>query len=69
MFFGENDNHITQDDVSKIREKLHEHSKEAEIVIYPHAGHGFFCEERDAYQERAAQNSWQRVLKFMGNRL
>jgi carboxymethylenebutenolidase len=50
--------------VELIKHRLADLKKNAETVVYPGAPHGFFCTERDSYQPEAAQNAWERMLKF-----
>ena len=40
-----------------------------DIKIYPNAHHAFFNQSGRAYDEAAAQDSWQRVLTFFADRL
>lgn len=40
-----------------------------DIKIYPNAHHAFFNQSGRAYDEAAAQDSWQRVLRFFADRL
>jgi carboxymethylenebutenolidase len=40
-----------------------------DIKFYPGARHDFFNGDGDAYDERAAADSWKRVLKFFGSHL
>jgi len=69
LFFGENDPFIPLDEVRKIESRLAELKKQAEVVVYPGAPHGFFCEERDSYRPDAAADAWQRLLRFFGEHL
>src|SRR5207245_10579114 len=69
LFFGENDPFIPLDEVEKIKRRLAELKKNAEIIVYQGAPHGFFCNERDSYRPDAAQDAWERLLKFFDNHL
>jgi carboxymethylenebutenolidase len=40
-----------------------------DIKIYPGARHSFFNDMRASYDKSAAEDSWQRVLAFFGERL
>ena len=44
--------------IQTIRDRLRELGKKAEIQIYPEAGHGFLCDERESYNAEAAKNGW-----------
>ncbi len=42
----------------------------AEMHIYADTDHGFFNDTRaDVYNQAAAKDAWQRVLKFLGEHL
>lgn len=69
LFFGENDPFIPLDEVERIRVRLADLQKSAEIIVYPGAPHGFFCDQRDSYRPDAAQDAWKRLLKFLGQHL
>jgi carboxymethylenebutenolidase len=59
--FGDKDGFIPLEQVEAIREALKESGVQHEVVVYPGADHGFFCDQRDAYQEKAAADAWERV--------
>src|SRR5690348_6160212 len=40
-----------------------------DVKIYPDARHSFFNDTRSTYDKPAAQDSWQRTLKFFGEQL
>jgi carboxymethylenebutenolidase len=40
-----------------------------DIKVYPGTGHSFFKDQGRAYDQEAADDSWQRVLKFFGSHL
>ena len=63
--FGADDQGITPDQVEAIRTKLAAVGTQHEVVVYPNAGHGFFCEDRAAYAETAAKEAWPRALGFL----
>jgi carboxymethylenebutenolidase len=68
MFFGEKDAHNPPEAIANIREALEESHKTHEIVVFPGAGHAFFCEERASYNEEAARDAWHRTLGFLAAR-
>src|SRR5206468_3081941 len=53
-FFGEDDPFIPLDTVEQLKAELARHRKDAEVVVYPKAPHGFFCNERDSYRPEGA---------------
>lgn len=68
-FFGEKDAFIPLDTVEELRSALARHGKQGEIVVYPGAEHGFFCNERSSYQAAAAEDAWQRLTRFLATHL
>ena len=63
-FFGGQDRGIPVEHVQRIEETLKRLKKDAEIHIYPEAGHGFFCDERPSYNEGAARDAWAQTMGF-----
>lgn len=55
--FGDEDGSIPVEDVEQSREALAGAPADTEIVRYADAGHGFHCDQRDAYHEDAARRS------------
>ncbi|MEK6405757.1 MAG: dienelactone hydrolase family protein [Acidobacteriota bacterium] len=64
------DGFVTPESVRELERQLKALGKSAEIHIYPDADHGFFNDGRtEVYNEAAANDAWQRVLKFFGEHL
>lgn len=61
LHFGENDPMIGAEDIAKHREAL----PDAEIHVWPGAGHGFNCDQRPDYNETAARQAMERTLSFL----
>ena len=59
--FGAEDTMIPQDQVSEIKAALEAQGGPHEVVVYPGANHGFFCDQRATYHEAAAADAWDRV--------
>lgn len=59
--FGGKDHMIPGSQVDAIRAALEQHGVKHEIVVYPDADHGFFCDQRPTYDEAAAKDAWTRV--------
>ena len=59
--FGGQDAMIPQDQVQTIGAALKEHGIDHEVVVYPEADHGFFCDQRATYHEASANDAWVRV--------
>jgi len=69
LFFGEKDGFIGLDEVERIKTRLAELKKNAEVIVYPGADHGFFCNERSSYHAESAKDAWTRLLKFLEKHL
>ena len=67
--FGEKDASIPMSDVEAIRKRLEMQPREHEIVVYPGAEHGFFCDERGSFKPDAAADAWRRTVKWLELRL
>ena len=68
-FFGEKDAFIPLDSVEHLKAEAKRLGKNVEVVVYPGADHGFFCNERASYQKAAAEDSWQRLKAFFAKHL
>lgn len=62
--FGEKDPLIPPAEIEAIRAELKKHNVRNEIVVYPGADHGFFCDHRGTYEKNAAEDAWTRVKKL-----
>jgi carboxymethylenebutenolidase len=69
--FGADDAMIPPTQVETIRRALEQHQVKHEIVVYPGAGHAFFCEvpERKSYNAAAAEDAWKRVKQLFADEL
>lgn len=67
LFFGEQDPFIPLEEVKRIEARLKELGVRAEVFVYPEAGHGFFCDERESYHAAAARDAWQKTLELFQN--
>ena len=66
LFFGEQDQSITMEQVRQIEATLKRLGKQYELHTYPQAGHGFFCDHRPAhYNAEAAADAWPKTLQFL----
>jgi carboxymethylenebutenolidase len=64
LFFGGADAMIPQPQIAEIRAALAKQSQRFDIVVYPGRRHGFFCDERAAYDVEAAADAWSKTTKF-----
>ena len=62
--FGDRDKSIPVEDVEQLLDALKSAPVQTEIVRYPEAEHGFHCDQRDAYDETAAKDGWNRTLAW-----
>jgi carboxymethylenebutenolidase len=69
LFFGDQDPFIPNEEVENVKSTLAKLKKSAEVVVYPGATHGFFCNERDSYRADAAQDAWERLKTFFAKHL
>jgi carboxymethylenebutenolidase len=68
-FFGDQDPFIPLDQVKKLESEAKRLGKSVEVVVYPGAPHGFFCNERDSYRPDAAKDAWERTKAFFKRHL
>ena len=61
LFFGEKDSYIPNDQVDATRDTLERLGKDFSLELYPGADHGFFCDERESYNEAAATDAWPKL--------
>ncbi len=67
--FGAEDRGIPPEDVAAVRAKLDALTAPHEVVVYPGAGHAFFCDARPAYHPESARDAWRRTLEWLGRHL
>lgn len=67
--FGETDANPTPDDVAQIEAALSAAGKSYDFKMYPGAGHGFNCNDRDSYHAEAAADAQARTLAFFAEHL
>jgi len=65
LLFGDKDQGIPLEDVRVIGEKLDQSQKPHEVVVYPGAEHGFFCDERPSFNPKAAAEAWKKTLNWL----
>jgi dienelactone hydrolase len=52
-----------------IRAALKQQGGPHEVVVYPDADHGFFCDQRPTYHEPSARDAWTRVKRLFSGSL
>ena len=67
IFFGEKEEYFSVPDAQAFAEGQRQRGREAEVVVYPGAGHAFFNDTRpEAYRKEAANDAWRRTLDHFG---
>ena len=70
IFFGEEEPYFSIPDARAFAEAQKKRGREAEVIVYPGAGHAFFNDTRpEAYREAAANYAWRRTLDHFGRHL
>ncbi|EKN5111539.1 dienelactone hydrolase family protein [Yersinia enterocolitica] len=62
--YGGKDGSITQEHIDTMRQALRAANADAEIIVYPDAGHAFNADYRPSYHEESALDGWQRMLDW-----
>lgn len=65
MFWGGKDSHIPPDQYRAVADALTSAEKTHEQVVFSQAGHAFFNDRRESYEETAARQSWALSLEFL----
>ncbi len=65
FFFGGKDASIPPREVEAIREKLRAEKVPHDAIVFETSDHGFFCDERKAYDQSAAAEAWKITLEFL----
>lgn len=67
--YGDQDKSIPVEEVEQLRSAVASAPVETEIVRYADADHGFHCDARPSYHEKAATDAWKRTLDWFGRHL
>ena len=65
FFWGKLDHHISPEQRKAVIDALDTQKKTYVNVEFSNADHGFFCDERAAYQPEAARLAWSLMLEFL----
>jgi carboxymethylenebutenolidase len=65
FFWGGLDTHIPAEQIRAVTDALTQAKKSFVNVEFSDAGHGFFCDAREAYNEAAAKQAWSLSLTFL----
>jgi carboxymethylenebutenolidase len=69
LLYGAEDGLIAADEHERIALALSSQKKRYTLSVFPKAGHGFFCNERESYAPAVAQEAWETTLSFLGRAL
>jgi carboxymethylenebutenolidase len=70
IFFGEEEGFFSVPDAQAFAERQRAAGREAEVIVYPGAGHAFFNNDRpEVYRQHQANDAWQRTLAHFGRHL
>ena len=69
MFWGGLDKHILPEHIDALEKGLKASNKKYINVVLSDADHGFNCDEKPAYNPKAAKEAWAMTLAFLENNL
>ncbi len=69
ILFGEHEDAFSVPDAQAFAEAQRAAGREAEVVVYPGAGHAFMNDTRPSYEPAAAAAGWARLLALFGEHL
>lgn len=69
LFFGAKDHVVPQQDVEKIVEALRNTKRNFTHMVYPEAGHSFFCDDANSYHADSAKDAWEKLKSFFAQHL
>ncbi len=67
--FGAEDGYPSPEQVTELGQILTEHGKEFDFTSYEGAGHAFFAVDRPSYNVAAANDGWEKIADFYGQKL
>ncbi len=65
FFWGGLDKHILPEHTRAVEDALRSAGKEFGNVTFSYADHGFFCDQRAAYNAKASKQAWPMILEFL----
>jgi carboxymethylenebutenolidase len=70
IFFGEHEEFFSVPDAKAFAERQRAAGRDAEVVVYPGAGHAFFNDSRpEVFRAEASNDAWRRTLAHLGRHL
>lgn len=64
LFYGAKDGFIPAEERAAVSKSLESAGKSFKMVTYPHADHGFFCEDRPSYHRESAEAAEKELKAF-----
>ncbi len=64
-FWGGLDKHILPEHTRAVEDALRGAGKDFGSVVFSYADHGFFCDQRASYNEKASKQAWPMTLEFL----
>ncbi|HEY9167620.1 MAG TPA: dienelactone hydrolase family protein [Candidatus Kryptonia bacterium] len=65
LFWGGLDKHILPEHTRAVEDALRAAGKEFGNITFSYADHGFFCDQRASYNEKASKQAWAMTLEFL----
>jgi len=65
LFWGGLDKHILPENTRAVEDALRAAGKEYESVTFSYADHGFFCDQRASYNDKASKQAWPMMMEFL----
>ena len=65
LHFGSKDKGIPLKSVEKVKKFVNKNKNKIEICVYKNADHGFNCSERKSYNKIAAEQAFEKTIKFL----
>jgi carboxymethylenebutenolidase len=62
--YGGMDKGISAQDIADMRAAIKANGKQAQIIVYPDAQHGFLADYRPSFNAEASKDGWARMLAF-----
>ena len=69
FWYGSDDQSIQPDELGRIAQTMAEQKKQYTMTCFPDIGHGFFCEDRGSYDEKSAEDSFEKTVAFFRTQL
>ncbi len=65
LFWGGLDKHILPEHTRAVEDAIRTAGKDYGSVTFSYADHGFFCDQRASYNEKASKQAWPMTLEFL----